>query len=395
MIKYNNGMFFKGKDYYKNGILKKLSNLPIILNKRKPVIIYGAARLGRIFLSQLKTHQIKVAGFIDKNTRLQKNKIDGIPVYSLKQARNKFLLNPIIVGSVLYENEIRKVLIKAKFKNIYTPYLLNIVMPKIFSVSEYRQVFKLFTSKKYQYQINKVYRLLSDKKSKDVYSNLINFRLTGDYKYLEKAKSKNRIFAEKDILPLSKKEIYVDCGAYNGDTVKSFIDVVNGNYKNIYAFEPDKLNFTKMKKWVNDNKIKLIHCYKKGVYSSIGKIQFQNKGTADSRISRLGRLTKLTTLTKDVRIALSYISMVNLDSFFEGRQKPTLIKMDIEGAEMEAIKGMKLLLKKYRPKLVISLYHQPRDYWEIILLLRSINKDYNFFVRHYTNEFADTICYAI
>ena len=74
--------------------------------------------------------------------------------------------------------------------------------------------------------------------------------------------------------------------------------------------------------------------------------------------------------------------------------EPTFINMDIEGAELNALKGAENLIKKNKPDLAISVYHYPRHIWEIPLYLKSLNLEYKFYLRNYTSFSYDTIVYA-
>lgn len=85
--------------------------------------------------------------------------------------------------------------------------------------------------------------------------------------------------------------------------------------------------------------------------------------------------------------------MVCLDDFLQ--EKVTFIKMDIEGAEMDALKGAEQTIRKYKPKLAISIYHEENDFWEIPLLIKSFVPEYQFYVRHHSDNCSETILYAI
>ena len=89
------------------------------------------------------------------------------------------------------------------------------------------------------------------------------------------------------------------------------------------------------------------------------------------------------------------INVLSIDDFMKDKEAPTFIKMDIEGSETEALLGAKKIIKKYKPKLAISVYHNATDLWKIPLLIKSLNNDYKIYLRHYSNEIMDTICYAV
>ncbi len=69
--------------------------------------------------------------------------------------------------------------------------------------------------------------------------------------------------------------------------------------------------------------------------------------------------------------------------------------MDIEGSEMEALKGAVFNIREYKPVLAISIYHKADDFWKIPLFIKELNKKYKFYIRHYTEGIADTVLYCI
>lgn len=90
----------------------------------------------------------------------------------------------------------------------------------------------------------------------------------------------------------------------------------------------------------------------------------------------------------------SVIETTSIDEILDGGEA-TYIKMDIEGAEYEALLGAKKTIKNYKPKLAISIYHKRCDIWEIPILLLSYNSDYKFYLRTYSFSGNDTVLYAL
>jgi len=378
-------LFKNEKNYYKKRIQSEYPDPSLIFRKKKPVLIFGAARMGRVFLSNLKREGISVLGFIDNNKKIQGSKIDGVKIISLREAQSKYRLYPVLIASLLYETEIYNLLRKANFKNIYPLVYLNLIRPDIFVSPEYHNTFNSLFLNKNQKNILTLFALLNDKKSEKVFSNLLKFRLTTEKIYINKAESPKKLFFEKDVMPLSNNEVFIDCGAYDGDSVENFIKSVSGKFTKIYSFEPDKENFKKLNEKIKKNAWENVVTIKKGVFNKNGKVGFHGAGTVDARIS-----TK-----ESVESVKSTIDVVTIDNYFKDKEPPTLIKMDIEGAEIEALLGAKKTIKKHKPKLAISSYHRSTDLWEIPLIIKSINKDYKIYFRHYSNELPDTICYAI
>lgn len=78
-----------------------------------------------------------------------------------------------------------------------------------------------------------------------------------------------------------------------------------------------------------------------------------------------------------------------------GGEKVTFIKMDVEGAELEALKGARKTIEKHHPRLAISIYHKPEDIWEIPAYILSLSGDYRLYIRHYQFSKNETILYAV
>lgn len=76
-------------------------------------------------------------------------------------------------------------------------------------------------------------------------------------------------------------------------------------------------------------------------------------------------------------------------------EEPTFIKMDVEGAELSALKGAKKLIAKNHPKLAICLYHKPEDIYDIPIFIKQLDSSYKLYIRHYSNYITETVLYAI
>ncbi len=193
----------------------------------------------------------------------------------------------------------------------------------------------------------------------------------------------NDEYFPKGVVTLSDDEGFVDCGAFTGDTVEDFCTRTKGKFRHIFSFEADKKNFDELEKTVKKLGLdqKKISCYSKGVYSKNGQCGFSLKGIGSS-ISDTGD---------------EMIDVVALDSFLNESEKEmiTFVKMDIEGAELEALKGMQEIIRKNKPKLAICVYHKPSDFWELPLYIHSLNPDYKLYFRQHALSRTGTVCYAV
>ncbi len=222
---------------------------------------------------------------------------------------------------------------------------------------------------------NKIYNLLSDKISKNQFYNIINFRLSYDINYMRGFS----YIADKqyfeDFLMLKKNgETFVDIGAYDGYTSEEFIRHCP-DYKSVYLFEPEEKNLSEARDRLSGKRD--ISFIQKGLSSRNQTLKFDVSGSS-SKISSTGDVT---------------IEVDRLDNLLCG--PVTFIKMDIEGAEADAIEGAVETIKEYHPKLALSVYHKANDFWKIPEHIFSIRDDYKIFLRHYTEGISETIMFFI
>lgn len=205
-----------------------------------------------------------------------------------------------------------------------------------------------------------VYELLSDERSKEVFIAVQMYRMTRDFKYISWAfdAETKQYFAPE--LNLNNGEIVVDCGAYIGDNLLDFIEekIIPRKY---FLFEPNEKNYAKLLKNVEKARQLGIETipYKAGVFSKNTKLYFAN--AADS-----SHITDNATNNS--------IDVVALDKII--KEPISFIKMDIEGAELEALEGAKNLIIAYKPKLAICLYHKQSDFYKIPLFIKQLCPEY-------------------
>jgi len=231
-------------------------------------------------------------------------------------------------------------------------------------------------------KINNIANILHDEQSKKEYLGIIKFRQThnkNDFPSLAAGK-KNQYFIDE--VNLNKDEVFIDCGAYTGDTIDVFLKHCS-DYKQIVAFEPDTKNFEKIKeKYGNNPKIKIINA---GTYNKDGVVSFNNTAGALE-----GTIVDSDNQENHIKIQVKSIDNLNLE-------KVTFIKMDIEGAELNALKGAEKTILRDKPKLAISIYHSNEDMIDIAEYIYSIAPEYNFYVRHHMPfpYCVETVLYAL
>ena len=229
-------------------------------------------------------------------------------------------------------------------------------------------------------KIEELKNLLEDEESKRVLKTRIETYETGNMELLKDIEIDNDEYFDKDIISLSNEEIFVDIGAYIGDTIENFIYHTQGNYKKIIAFEPDNENMLSLNSYILENDINNIVVYKLATWNKKEKAKFYENGSLISQIYDKGN---------------SIIDVDTLDNVLLNIIPTTFIKVNVEGSEYKTIEGAKDIIKRYKPKLAICVYHGVTDVYEIPLLIKKLAPEYKIYLRHYSESLLDTIFYAV
>lgn len=187
-------------------------------------------------------------------------------------------------------------------------------------------------------------------------------------------------FDLEECRPGGKKEFFIDAGGFDGLTTATFMEWCGGNGYS-YIFEPDERNRVSIR-----NNLKEISDYEivpKALWSGTATLAMDSKGNFASNVrEKTGEDQEET------------IDSVAIDDFVKEREI-TYIKMDIEGAEAEALRGAARVITEQKPRLAISIYHKEKDIWEIPALLLNYCPEYQFYLRHYSFSWYDTVLYAV
>lgn len=227
--------------------------------------------------------------------------------------------------------------------------------------------------------LSRIFDELADERSRSVLKELAYARVNHTVGKLIEFADSNQYFNELTFEKNSSNEVYVDCGAFNGDTIVKYKAFTNGKYKKIYAFEPDKGNLETLKN--NTASFANIEIINKGIWDKDKTLSFNSSGSG-SCISESGD---------------NVIEVTTIDSIVKD-DKVTFIKMDVEGSELEALHGAKETIRKNSPKLAICCYHKENDIIDLYTYIKSFDREgviYNFYLRHHSNGASETVLYAI
>jgi FkbM family methyltransferase len=338
------------------------------------ILIYGAGNNGITVANHLLENGIQILGFIDKNAE-SLGLVNGIPVYTIQQVQRRFPPNQqILVAIHNYMVDISELILSIKtqgFNNVINMFDYVRLFPN-------DQTYRYFLSSPEilydaQSEISQFYEHLEDLESQNILEAIVHARYIGDYD-LFPTPTQDQYFP-LDIPKWDSQLRFIDCGAYDGDTIRALIES-GYSMDALIALEPDQQNYLKLiDKCSSIEGIYLPN----GVSDQFKEVYFNQSQGASSR---------------ELDIGETKISMLSIDQAFKD-WAPNLIKMDIEGGEIKALEGAENTIKKYQPSLAISVYHHPNDLWRIGQLIKSFSQDYKMYLRSHSYSSFDTVLYAM
>jgi FkbM family methyltransferase len=185
------------------------------------------------------------------------------------------------------------------------------------------------------------------------------------------------VYLPSGLFIIRPDEVYIDAGAYDGDTIRLFIRRVGGSFDRIVAFEPDPETFRRLEaNFISEHRV---HAIPKGLYSHSTTLRFVGDASRRSIISEHGQIE---------------VPVTSLDEVL-GQDRVTFVKMNIEGAELAALDGARDCIKRWRPRLAISAYHRPTDLWRVPFLIRELDSSYSLHLRQHDAGIIETVAYGV
>jgi len=346
----------------------------------RDLVLFGAGCLGRKILACLRRHGIEPLAFADNSRQKWGEQVDGLKVVSPNQAcaalgqKAAFVVTIASPGHSFRESR-RKLTVLGCGKVIpFLPLLWKYpddLLPHYAFVLPER--IRLDRE-----AIRAGFRLFEDPLSQRQFIAHLRLRLCADFETTPEPSLHDQYFPEGLPAP-HPDEVFVDCGAYDGDTIRALLQ--RTRFKRLHAFEPDPSNFAKLGRYVQTlgadirRRIEIVQA---AVGAGSGTRRFSASGTPGATLIATAELE---------------IACLRLDDVVFP-EAPTFVKIDIEGAETEALDGARELITAHRPVLAICVYHRPTDLWRIPILLHSLNPDYRLFLRSHSHDGWDCVAYA-
>lgn len=346
------------------------------------IVLVGAGSLGTKVLRCLRSMGVEPLAFSDNNQARWGTNVDGVAVLSPMEAAGKFghsALFMVAIWSLGHSfRESREQLsrfgcrhvistsaLRWKFAEQMLPDFCQDLPHKLFQQAD---------------EVRAAASLWSDDYSRQVYLNHLQWRALGDLGAIPPPDAEESYFLDS-IYSIVPGEVFVDCGAYDGDTVKQVVRRCP-DFSSIFAVEADPANFRALTEWIEkldaDTARRITPC-PVAVGASRGQLRFSATGGEGAKIAEDGDVV---------------VDCIPIDELV-GETKPTFIKMDIEGFEMEALEGARGVIQEHKPILSVCVYHKQSDLWRIPLFIRSLVNDYRLFLRPHDVDGWQLVCYAV
>ncbi len=347
-------------------------------------VLFGAGSLGRKILAVLRKSGIEPLAFADNNSDIWDTMVDGLKVFSPEKAAERFANKAAFIVTIwspghrfvstkerLQRLKCRYVIpVKAmlwKFPHDFLPHYQFDLPHKILRHSE---------------DIQCAFDLLTDDVSRSHYLKHIQSKLFPEFSDLPIPTPDNQYF-DLSVLTLLPDDVFIDSGAYNGDTIKSLLTKTT-RFKKIFAFEPDPQSFTQLKSFVenlDEETERKIDLFQTATGNTNGNVYFDAAGAPGSSIV-------------DRKNDTIIIPCVKLNSQ-RLMPQPTFLKFDIEGSELQALQGASEIIKRATPIITVCVYHLPDHIWKVPLYINKINKNYHFALRTHGEDGWEVVLYAI
>ncbi len=345
-----------------------------IKNHNLPVIIFGAAETAGRVANILKSYGVEIAGYaVDEKYFKPNQTYLERSVYNLDELVTTPEKYVFVLGCVGVGGEPPRIIEFLKDTKIIKYAFNESTIAKNLNYEYISANRAKFTETFYW---------LADELSKKTMIEFLKAKITYDIKCNFEIYYPSQYFNEitNGVTTPNGGGGYVDCGAFNGDTVKNFIDWSGGNYSKIFAVEADPVNFAALEKFIAEKNYKNVVAVNCGAWNEKTTLTFSDTNKTNAAVSAEGK----------IKIAADTIDNIT------GGEKIKFIKMDIEGAELPALQGAAETIKKFKPTLAICAYHKAADLITLPQFIKSLNPDYKFYLcKHTLASDTELVLYAI
>ena len=334
----------------------------------RPIVIYGMGNGADKIISELERLGVRPCGIMASDDFVRGQSFRGFTVRRLWDIERETEDPIILIAFGTQRQEVIGHILALKERHTVLAPDVPVYGSNIFDHVFYRA---------HREELEQVYELLSDEQSRKVLHNVIRFKLSGSIDELTEIFTPRQEVFENLLCP-SDDESYLDLGAYKGDTISEFLEYTHGTYRCITALEPDRKTFLRLREYAGG--MERVRLFNMGIWNTDTDLCFHDSQGRGSSIGQSGgTLTPVTCI----------------DTLFR-RRKVSYIKLDVEGAEAEALSGGRMVIARDCPMINMAIYHRSEDLFRLPLLLHEINPHYRIYLRQHPHIPAwDLNLYAV
>jgi len=342
-----------------------------------PIILFGAGNTREFNLQYFRSFGIYPVAFCDNSPGKIGGKVNDLDILSFDEVKEKYPDAYFYITTQMYYCELCEQIIGGGYSSEQIA-----VYDIIFQLQWEKRCMDYYSE--HAEEVEAIYERLGDERSKQVLRNRLLFLRTRERKYALEVREHNQYFSE-ELIDFSKVESFVDLGMYTGDTVLQFADVTKGCYKMVYGFEPDDAIYRTAQE--NLRSLSNITLIKKGVSDCDGRVRVAQA---------LGVMQTIESGVFGEEGEENSFEICKLDTYFKNQNIPNaMLKLDIEGAEMSALRGAAEWIKRNKPIIAICVYHKQEDILEIPAFCKQLVPEYRMYMRHYSDNQTESVCYLI
>jgi len=347
----------------------------------KPVVLYGAGAFGAENFALLSRYGVIPAAFLDKNAQPGAEKL-GIPVY---HPDSENLSGPFRKECSVYISITAPARVMSSIKSDLSNWgyenckeVQSITARQVCYDDDDRENPGDDYMQTNKEKIIRALDLMADEESRKTYVSCVKAHLLREYCCVYETGFPEQYFDAG--VPLKKGlSSFIDCGAYNGDSLIGALRHC-GTIDNFIAFEPIVSNFIELSDAVAQRRdvVKSAFLYPCGVAERTGTARFNVAASASA-------------ITEND--SGEVLPLVRLDDVIFNVPL-TFIKMDIEGAELSALRGAERLISEQSPDMAISVYHCVNHFWDIPYYISRLSSRYSFYLRAHTAATLESVLYC-
>lgn len=335
----------------------------------EPLLFYGLGAVGAQIVDDLVDEGLEIELILDRGKAGQEYR--GIPILALDDARGTVAGRTVFIGlhnHYVDVNQLHAELVEAGASRVLTPTNLPDLVQKARTRPGYWLDFG-FDHAAHQSRFERLRSLLADDRSRELLDAILRYRRSGDLAHCPEPSLEDE-YTPADLPRYAGPLKLIDCGAFTGVAIHKLLKAGYG-IDSFFAFEPDEGSFRTLAS--RNFPVRRGLCLPLGTWSSTTQLRFASDNSMGSCLSDEGNVT---------------VQCVAIDDVLHG-EAVNLVKLDVEGAEIETLKGMERLIREQRPNLLVSAYHTPGHLYEIAELVDEMQLGYRFHLRvHEYNTFG-------